>query len=91
MLKENEISIPTSCLNKAADDEPIFVLKSTDELAPATVRQWAVWYRQSKQAADEWTSEREAKYREAMQLAAQMEEWRALKVDGRLPREGDGQ
>jgi hypothetical protein len=30
-----------SCLEKAADDEPIFVLRGQDRIAPKTVRQWA--------------------------------------------------
>lgn len=29
------------CLEKAGDDEPIFVLRSTDKLAPLIVRIWA--------------------------------------------------
>lgn len=30
-----------SCYDKAAPDEPLFVLKSTDPLAPAVVEEWA--------------------------------------------------
>ena len=30
-----------TCLAKAGDDEPIFVLRSTDRLAPALVHLWA--------------------------------------------------
>jgi hypothetical protein len=29
------------CLQKVSDDEPIFVLRAQDRLAPALVRQWA--------------------------------------------------
>lgn len=30
-----------SCLTKAHDDEPIFVLRANDAIAPSTVRSWA--------------------------------------------------
>lgn len=30
-----------SCLEKAANDEPIFVLRAQDKLAPVLVRLWA--------------------------------------------------
>lgn len=30
-----------TCLQKAADDEPIFVLRAKDKLAPIVVRLWA--------------------------------------------------
>lgn len=30
-----------ACLAKAKDDEPIFVLRAQDKLAPALVRMWA--------------------------------------------------
>jgi hypothetical protein len=30
-----------ACLDKVADDEPIFVLRGQDKLAPALVRLWA--------------------------------------------------
>lgn len=36
--KLNEIADQNSCLNKAADDEPIFVLRANDEAALATIR-----------------------------------------------------
>jgi hypothetical protein len=29
------------CLGKAADDEPVFILRAQDMLAPALVEQWA--------------------------------------------------
>jgi hypothetical protein len=30
-----------SCLTKAVDDEPVFVLRAKDPCAPATIRCWA--------------------------------------------------
>jgi hypothetical protein len=41
MLKRDELSNPESCINKAADDEPVFVLRAQDVLAATTVRLWA--------------------------------------------------
>lgn len=75
MIKRDEVKGP-SCLSNAADDEPIFVLKSTDEVAPGIVREWALRYKLSKQSLPGgWTSKQEAKYYEALSLATQMEFW----------------
>ncbi len=41
MLKSREIADPGSCLNKAHDDEPVFVLLGRDRAAPYTIRCWA--------------------------------------------------
>ena len=76
MRKVDELRGP-SCLTNAADDEPIFVLKSTDELAPRIVRDWAHKYRQQKMRQPEgMTPKQEAKCEEAFMLATAMEEWR---------------
>ena len=40
MLKLDEISNPRSCLNKAKDDEFLFVILSRDLAAPAAIRAW---------------------------------------------------
>lgn len=40
MIKSAELSHKNSCLNKAASDEPIFVLRAKDPVAAETVRQW---------------------------------------------------
>jgi hypothetical protein len=40
MIKVNEIAIVDSCLNKARDDEMLFVLRGHDIAAPATIRAW---------------------------------------------------
>lgn len=75
MIKSKELAGP-SCLTNAADDEPIFVLKSTDELAPELVRTWARRYWDQKGGHGGMSSAQRAKYNEAMQLADQMEAWR---------------
>lgn len=66
MLKRDELTNPDSCLSKAADDEPIFVLRAQDATAAIAVRQWA---RYSGLPRDH------PKYQEAMQLAAMMDAW----------------
>jgi hypothetical protein len=75
MLKRDELKGP-SCLTNASDDEPIFVLKSTDELASAIVREWAQRYREQKGDFENMTQKQKAKYFEALHLSTQMDEWR---------------
>ena len=40
MKKSDEIRDHNSCLNRAADDEPLFVLRAKDPCAIATVLAW---------------------------------------------------
>lgn len=70
------------CLQKAGDDEPIFVLRAQDELAANTVRHWArdflkahggVLFKQSNSSAM-------VKYKEAMDLADKMDAWGVKKM-----------
>lgn len=55
------------CLQNAADDEPIFVLRAKDKLAPLVVRTWV------HLATAEGTPH--GKVAEALECAAQMEAW----------------
>lgn len=41
MLKADELTNPLSCINKAAPDEPVFVLRAKDPCAAYAVRMWA--------------------------------------------------
>ena len=41
LTKREELANPTSCINKAAEDEPVFVLRGSDVLAPIVIRVWA--------------------------------------------------
>lgn len=68
MRKRDELASPQSCLNKAADDEMVFVLRAKDPLAPHTVRVWA--------AAYEEAGGRPEKVAEAHECANAMELWR---------------
>ena len=40
MLQKEEKESSNSCLNKAAPDEPVFVLRGQDLTAPYTIRDW---------------------------------------------------
>jgi hypothetical protein len=40
MKKRDELTDPRSCFSKAADDEPLFVLRAQDFTAPATILDW---------------------------------------------------
>lgn len=41
MTKKEMIEDPNSCFNKAADNEPLFVLRAQDIFAPMFVKKWA--------------------------------------------------
>jgi hypothetical protein len=40
MIKRDEMSAPYSCLNKARDDEYVFVLLERDAAAPVAILAW---------------------------------------------------
>ena len=77
MLKKNELSDRRSCLSRAQNDEPIFVMRANDPIAPTTVRFWARIYGEEKAAQPGgMTDEQVAKQIEAQELAGKMERWR---------------
>lgn len=76
MIKANELASAESCLNKAADDEPIFVLRAKDRIAPKIVRTWAL---EAHGIHDE------EKCRAASELAHDMERWRLDNVTDSEP------
>ena len=45
MIKREELSNPNSCINRAADDEPVFVLLAHDPVAAEVVRTWCAMAR----------------------------------------------
>lgn len=67
MEKKFELLRESSCLNKAASDEPLFVLRAKDPAAPQAIRLWVEMSR--GQQPDE-------KLAEALDLAERMREWR---------------
>jgi hypothetical protein len=87
MIKSEELKRPESCLNMARSDEPIFVLRANDELAPTVVRRWATEYRNSKTryGSKLLTIEQDAKHRQALALADQMEIWKSAQIKAERP------
>lgn len=76
MIKTAELTGP-SCLTRAADDEPLFVLRANDPLAPKVVREWAYRYEEEKADAGGMLTEKQlAKTEEARDLADAMEVWK---------------
>lgn len=70
MKKTDEISNPNSCLNRAADNEPLFVLRGKDITAPDTIRDWA------ERRVNAGKNERsDPQIQEALALADQMVEY----------------
>lgn len=72
LTKAETIATVTSCLGRAADDEPIFVLRANDENAPAIVCTWARDYLESKGGYGKASGVQIAKYEEAIQVASAM-------------------
>ena len=71
MTKREEINNPRSCLNRASDDEMVFVLRAQDKLAPILVRQWAQYAEEAGCPP--------GKIAEARACADAMERWPTLK------------
>lgn len=77
MIKKDELVREDSCLNKAADDEMLFVLLGRDEAAARTVRFWtAVRIELGKNKMDD------AQIIEALNCADKMEADRKGKHNG---------
>lgn len=72
MLKRDELTNPNSCLNKADDNEPLFVLRANDENAAPIVAAWARDYIVAKGGWGNMTPEQQKKYAEAMDIASSM-------------------
>ena len=76
MLKRDELEDPNSCLNRAEEAEPVFVLRANDENAPAAVAAWARDYIVSKGGWGNMSDNQKKKYTEAMDLASSMRIWK---------------
>lgn len=88
MKKADELSNPDSCLNRAADDEPLFVLKATDALAPTLVREWVARYIHDKVRNKSFGPREVAKADEAFTVAEQMEDWNRMQRARRARQRG---
>lgn len=77
--KKEELESTTGCLAKAADDEPIFVLRAQDTTAPNAVRAWVSGvidqHRPLPGAVLAYDPKLNAKLKEALNLADRMEAW----------------
>lgn len=84
MLKREELDLANNeegCLGKAADDEPVFILRAKDVLAPIAVRRWADMLEAASHPDDR---PRRDKAMEARKLARDMEAW-SLANGGKIP------
>ena len=69
------------CLGKAADDEPVFVFRAKDELAPDTIEFWAARLEDRTRGILSGTMNVDAsraKIKEARAVAHNMRAWQAL-------------
>ena len=71
MLKKDELRDKNSCLNKAANDEPVFVLRAQDLLAPKVINFWCQLAGSAGTSAE--------KIAEARRLIQLMEQWHTRK------------
>lgn len=69
MRKSEELSNPRSCLNRAKDDEILFVLLGRDKDTPGTIRDWVA--RRVKKGKNEIT---DPEILEALATAEYLEE-----------------
>jgi hypothetical protein len=76
MIKREEIANPDSCLNRAEDDEPIFVLRAHDKTAPSVIRAWANGYVFEKGGLGKMNPRELEKYNAALDIANKAENWR---------------
>lgn len=83
--KADNILDRDSCWNKAKIDEPVFVLKATDDIASATVIMWCANYLRSKGGWEQMSMVQRAKYNEALACAAAMNAHRLKHFDDDIP------
>jgi len=76
MIKREEIANPDSCLNRAEDDEPIFVLRAHDKTVPSVIRAWANGYAFEKGGLGRMNARELEKYNAALDIANKAENWR---------------
>lgn len=80
MIKRDELEYSESCLNKARDDERLFVLLARDPAAPVAIRAWVKErIRLGKNVPDD------AQVIEALDCADRMERERVAQPCGCLP------
>lgn len=75
MIKRDELSNADSCINRAEDNEPVFVLLARDASTPDLVRQWALGRMSEIQRGYKPISDMDM-VTEALRFAFTMEAWR---------------
>jgi hypothetical protein len=65
------------CLGKAADDEPVFVLRAKDALAADLIELWADWAHRAGASAEKTAS--------AVQIAEAMRNWQRANGGHKIP------
>lgn len=83
--KADNIVDQASCWNRAACNEPVFVLRANDPIAPTLVHQWAVNYAFSKGGWQKMTEAQRAKFNTALTVAEEMKTWQRDKIDDDIP------
>lgn len=76
--KSENLLDPNSCWNRA-ESEPIFVLRANDPEAPNIIVLWAAKYMLAKSYIGKLTPTQIKKYRDAMEIANLMRDWRIKK------------
>jgi hypothetical protein len=69
LLKRDELADPNSCLNRAGDDEMLFVLRAHDPAAPEAIEEWC---RIRLEMGKNTVSAEDTKILEAYECARQM-------------------
>jgi hypothetical protein len=74
--KRESIDNPNSFLNRAGENEPVFVLRANDKCAPHVIRAWANAYCFEKGGVGKMGTREIGKYNDALDAANRMENWR---------------
>jgi hypothetical protein len=75
VIKKDELANPNSCINRAQDDEPTFVLLARDPAAPQAILDWV--HRRIVLAKNKMSDQQ---IQEATQIAKDMTDWRLRNV-----------
>ena len=68
------------CFAKAKDNEPIFVLRAQDKIAPYIVIEWAETYKTICEVKGCWGKKQKAKFNAAMRTSKAMYNWQGRKI-----------
>jgi hypothetical protein len=71
--KQENIDDPNSYWNRAIQNEPIFILRSSDRIAPALIREWALSYKERKKNDGTYEGRERQKYLDALKCAEEMD------------------